>query len=181
MPVDYDVFGFCTMPCGQVMYRLATGPLPGSLEAAAAAFPSALSCSTSLVSGAPAAMSPPPHSGATVTDSSAVTAAGFAAPAVAPVRLSGFAFSHTLTLPGSQDLALASASLRSLEQTAASRTASPASDSRSSSVRSERTQTGVDVGGQAPPLGPQLVLQPLVLHAAHLTSSRAAALSAAAR
>ena len=40
MPVDYDVFGFCTMPCGQMMYRLATGPLPGSLEAAAAAFPS---------------------------------------------------------------------------------------------------------------------------------------------
>ena len=34
MPVDYGVFGFCTMPCGQVMYRLATGPLPGSLEAA---------------------------------------------------------------------------------------------------------------------------------------------------
>ena len=111
-------------------------------------------------------MSPPPHSGATVADSSAVTAAGSAAPAVAPVRLSGFAFSHTLTLPGSQDLALASASLRSLEQTAASRTASPASDSRSSSVRSERTQTEVDVGGQAPPLGPQLVLQPLVLHTA---------------
>ena len=166
MPVDNDVFDFCTMPCGQEMYRLASGPLPGSLEAAAAAFPSALDCSTPLVSGAPAVMSPPPHSGATVADSSAVTAAGSAAPAVAPVRLSGFAFSHTLTLPGSQDLALASASLRSLEQTAASRTASPASDSRSSSVRSERTQTEVDVGGQAPPLGPQLVLQPLVLHTA---------------
>ena len=166
MPVDYDVFGFCTMPCGQVMYRLATGPLPGSLEAAAAAFPSALSCSTSLVSGAPAATSPPPHPGATVADSFAVTAAGSAAPAVAPVRLSGFAFSHTLTLPGSQGLLHVD-----VEHTADSRTASPASGSRSSSVRSERTQTGVAVGGQVPPLGPQLVLQPLLLHAQHAAPS----------